>query len=241
MDAMHERSVKIFGERCIQFLQKKHVAVFGLGGVGGHAAEALCRGGIGTLTLVDCETYDRTNCNRQIFATAKTIGMRKTEAATNRLKEINPSCNVQAFDLFFSRESEPLGLFEGVDYILDAIDSVSSKLYLIERANTLGIPIISSMGTGNKLDPTLFRVADLYQTSVCPLARVMRRECKRIGIPSLKVVYSEELPTHFDDIDPTKTRVPGSTSFVPGVAGMILAGEIIKDFYRECLSSEQKN
>lgn len=236
---MHERSKLVLGEDFPALLATKHVMVFGLGGVGGHAAEALCRSGIGTVTLVDCECYERSNCNRQLFATAKTVGMRKTDAAKERLLEVAPDCRIITRDLFFSEENEPSELFQGVDYILDAIDTLSSKLYLIRRANELSIPIISCMGTGNKLDPTAFRVADIHKTSVCPLARNVRSHCRKMGIKKLKVVYSQEEPVKNTIATENGRHAPGSVSFVPGVAGMIMAGEIIKDFRKECLSSEQ--
>ena len=232
MDDFLIRSAGMLGEAAIDQLRKSHVLVFGLGGVGGHAAEALCRGGIGTLSLVDSECYDLSNCNRQIFATLETLNKLKTEAAKERLLSINPNCKINAFPIFFGKDQTPDTLFEGVDYILDAIDTVSAKMMLIEEAHKRNIPIISCMGTGNKLDPTMFRVADIKQTKVCPLSRVIRSECKKRGISKLKVVYSEEIPTvaHF----PTENgrHAPGSVSFVPGVAGMILAGEIIKDIIK---------
>ncbi len=232
MNLMHDRTAMLLGEDKLELLSRKHVLVFGLGGVGGHAVEALCRGGIGKLTLIDCESFDLSNCNRQIFATRETLGQRKTDVAKKRLFEIAPECSVKTLDLFYSAQTEPENLFDGVDYILDAIDSVPSKLHLIERANELQIPIISCMGTGNKLDPTVFRVCDLYQTKVCPLARKMRMECKKRGIDSLKVVYSEETPQKPANPKLGEKTVPGSVSFVPGVAGMILAGEIIKDLIK---------
>lgn len=229
------RTEAMLGAKCLNRLQHAHVAVFGLGGVGGHAAETLCRGGIGTLSLIDSERFDRSNCNRQIFATDFTVGKLKTEAAKERLLSINPNCNVKTYPIFYGKDETPDNLFQGVDYILDAIDSVSSKMMLIEEANNKNIPIISCMGTGNKLDPTLFRVADIKQTKVCPLARVIRSECKKRKIDRLKVVYSEEepLPVHLGNEH--GKNIPGSVSFVPGVAGMILAGEVIKDIIKTCL------
>lgn len=236
MNDIYTRSLPLLGEDGIENLKTSHVAVFGLGGVGGHAAEALCRSGVGTITLVDCEAFDATNCNRQIFATKKSLGMRKTEAAKERLLTIHPDCKIRTFDLFYKKDTCPADLFDGVDYILDAIDSVSSKLDLIQYAKENNVPIISSMGTGNKLDPTQFRVADLFQTRVCPLARVMRSECKKRGIDGVKVVYSEEVPKKGQLFGENGKPVPASVSFVPGVAGMILAGEIIKDLCQICLS-----
>ncbi|MBR3837582.1 MAG: tRNA threonylcarbamoyladenosine dehydratase [Clostridia bacterium] len=238
---MHQRSRMVLGDDALLHLQNKHVIVFGLGGVGGHAAEALCRGGIGEITLVDFEAFEETNLNRQLFATRKTLGLPKTEAAKVRLLEISPSCRIHCVNLFFTEETEPAGLFDGVNYILDAIDTVSSKLHLIRRGKELGIPVISSMGTGNKTDPTAFRVADLFQTKGCPLARAMRNQCRKNGLGSCKVVYSEEEPVKTTLQTDSGHRAPGSVSFVPGVAGMILAGEIIKDLVKECLSSEPIN
>lgn len=226
------RSAAMLGEENMERLYASHVLVFGLGGVGGHAAETLCRGGIGTLSLVDSEKFDSSNCNRQIFATAETVGKEKTEAAKERLMSINPECEIRTYSFFYGKDPTPSSLFEGVDYILDAIDTVSAKMMLIEEAKKRSIPIISCMGTGNKLDPTRFRVADIKHTKVCPLARVIRSECKKRGIEGLKVLYSEEEPV--TGVIPSEygRHAPGSVSFVPGVAGMILAGEIIKDIIK---------
>ncbi len=223
------RSEALLGKENISRLQDAHVLVFGLGGVGGHAAETLCRGGIGTLSLVDSEKYEASNCNRQIFATQNTIGKLKTEVAKERLLSINPECKINTYSFFFGKDPTPEKLFDGVDYVLDAIDTVSSKMMLIEEAQIRNISIISCMGTGNKLDPTMFRVADIKKTKVCPLARVIRTECKKRGIQTLKVVYSEEEPLSVSISSQKGKHIPGSASFVPGVAGMILAGEIIKD------------
>lgn len=228
------RTRAMLGEKAIRKLEDSHVIVFGLGGVGGHAAEALCRAGIGTLSLVDSESFEISNCNRQIFATLSTLGKKKTEAAKERLLDINPNCKILPYSFFVGKDPLPEGLFDGVDYILDAIDTVSSKLSLIEIANEKKIPIISSMGTGNKLDPTAFCVDDLENTSVCPLARVMRSECRRRGLKNVKVVYSKELPKNAVASKTDGRHTPASISFVPGVAGMILAGEIIKDIAELC-------
>lgn len=223
------RSCAMLGDEKIQKLKRSHVLIFGLGGVGGHAAEALCRGGVGALTLVDAECFDRTNINRQIFATEQTVGIKKVDAAKTRLLEINPNCKIRCFSFFYGKDESPAELFEGVDYILDAIDTVAAKLDIIQRAKEKSIPIISCMGTGNKVDPTAFRVADIYKTKTCPLARVIRTSCKKMGIDSLKVVYSEEEPYKAVTTADFGRHAPASVSFVPGVAGMILAGEIIKD------------
>lgn len=232
MNEFFVRSSAMLGEENMVRLENSHVLVFGLGGVGGHAAETLCRGGIGHLSLVDCECYDPSNCNRQIFATTASIGKLKTDAAKERLLSINPNCKIQTFSFFFGKEEAPDSLFCGIDYILDAIDTVSSKMKLIEEALKRNIPIISCMGTGNKLDPTQFRVADIKNTKVCPLARVIRNECKKRGIHTLKVVYSEEEPQNITVAQEHGRHSPGSVSFVPGVAGMIMAGEIIKDIIK---------
>ncbi len=218
---MFSRTELLLGADALEKLKKSHVIVFGCGGVGGHAVEALVRSGIGTITVVDNDTVSPSNINRQIIATSKNIGQRKTEVIRDRILDINPDCKVHTLDLFFLPDTE-LDLSK-YDYIVDAIDTVSAKIELAVRANKLGIPIISSMGSGNKLDPTAFEVTDIYKTKTCPLARVMRRELKKRNIPALKVVYSTEeaIKTGSDEI--------GSIAFVPSVCGLILAGEVIKD------------
>ncbi len=235
MDSLFTRTECMLGKEAVEILRKSHVLVFGLGGVGSYAAETLVRGGIENLTLVDNECYEPTNCNRQLFATEKTVGMKKTEAAKCKLLEINPRCNIRLFPVFYDEATEPEDLFEKVDYVLDAIDTLSSKMTLIRRCNELGIPVISCMGTGNKLDPTAFRITDIYKTNTCPLARTVRSACRKAGIPSLKVLYSEEEPLRTLVAQKNGRNIPGSVSFVPGVAGMILAGEVIKDLIK-CLS-----
>lgn len=232
MKELFSRTEAMLGEDKLILLQQSHVLVFGLGGVGGHAAETLCRGGIGSLTLVDCEKFDLSNCNRQIFATQSTVGKSKASTAKERLLSINPNCKITSHSLFYGKDPTPDGLFDGIDYILDAIDTVSAKMMLIEEAKKRNIPIISCMGTGNKLDPTQFRVSDIKKTKVCPLARVIRLECKKRGIDKLKVVYSEEEPISVSINNEHGRHAPGSVSFVPGVAGMIMAGEIIKDIIK---------
>ena len=234
---LHEfsRTALLIGEEGLMRLQKSHVAVFGLGGVGGAAAEALARAGVGRLTLVDNDTVSITNRNRQLIALASTTGQRKTAAMAARIMDINPGCTVTPLDIFYTPEST-LDLSQ-FSYVLDAIDTVTAKLHLAEQCYRLGIPIISSMGTGNKLDPTRFEVADIFATSVCPLARVMRRELKNRGVKRLKVVYSKEEPRKIpaerqnaaDSKGTAGHPVPASISFVPPVAGMILAGEAIKE------------
>lgn len=236
---LHEfsRTALLIGEDGLARLQSAHVAVFGVGGVGGAAVEALARAGVGALTLIDNDTVSVTNRNRQIIALASTTGQSKTAAMAARVRDINPACRVTPLDLFYTAEST-LDLSQ-FTYVLDAIDTVSAKLYLAEQCARLGVPLISSMGTGNKLDPTRFEVTDIYKTSVCPLARVMRRELAARGVRKLKVVYSKEQPQRIpperyaactDERKGTAGRpVPASISFVPPVAGMILAGEAIRD------------
>lgn len=241
------RTELIFGKEAIEKLQKSHVAIFGIGGVGSYTAEALVRNGIGTLDLIDDDKICLTNINRQLFATRKTVGEYKVDIAKERLEEINPKVCINTYKTFYMPETSPLFDFSKYDYIVDAIDTVKGKLELVMRAKETDTPIICSMGTGNKVDPTLFKVTDIYKTKVCPLARVMRQELKKRNIKKLKVVYSEEpaikpiedmainCKTHC--ICPPGTarkcthrnQVPGSNSFVPPVAGLIIAGEVIKD------------
>ena len=227
------RTRMLLGDQAMDRLQKSRVAVFGLGGVGGSAAEALARGGVGAIDVIDHDTVSETNLNRQLLATLDTLGMRKTAAAAARIHSVAPNCRVTAWPVFYLPETQEQFDFSVYDYVLDAVDTVKAKLALIEAARGAGVPIISAMGAGNKLDPTAFRVADLYDTAVCPLARVMRKECKKRGIERLKVVYSLEEPrapeTRADAGGDVRKDVPGSVSFVPGVMGMILAGEVIKD------------
>lgn len=225
MNSMFDRSLMILGGEAMHRLLRSHVVIFGIGGVGGHAAEALCRNGIGRLTLIDHEVFDVSNCNRQIFATQDTIGRSKVECARERLLSIRPDMEITISKNFFKPDDELEDSILKSDYIFDAIDSLSSKIHLIEKAYQHKIPILSCMGTGNKLDPTAFRISDISKTSVCPLARIIRRECKLRKISQLKVVYSEEVPIKTGK----NFGTVGSVSFVPGVAGMVAAGEIIKD------------
>lgn len=212
----------MLGAEAVNKLRRAHVAVFGIGGVGGFTVEALARAGIGKITLIDADRVSVSNINRQIIATRSTVGQYKTEAMKARIADINPECEVSAISEFYSEENSiPL---DGLDYIADCIDSVRAKLYLITEAKSEGIPIISSMGAGNKLDPTRFAVADISKTHTDPLAKVIRTELRKRGINHLKVVFSDEPP-----INPSKERTPGSVSFVPSVVGLIMAGEIIKD------------
>lgn len=231
------RTEMLLGSDAMEKLRNARVAVFGLGGVGGYIVEALARSGVGALDIIDNDTVSITNLNRQIVAVEGTVGMPKTEAAKMRIMQINPDCKVTAYNTFYMPENSSDFDFAQYDYIADAIDTVTAKIELVMNANKCGTPIICSMGTGNKLNPAELEVADIYKTSVCPLARIMRYELKRRGIKKLKVVYSKEMP-----IVPTgaaaekcrtestgKKNVPGSTAFVPAVAGMIIASEIVKD------------
>lgn len=218
------RTQLLYGEEVMAFFASCRVAVFGVGGVGGYVVEALARTGIGALDLIDNDKVCITNINRQILATTKTVGKYKVDVAKERICEINPDCRVTTFRTFYLPDTQDQIDFGGYDYVVDAIDTVTGKLTIIENATKAGIPVISSMGAGNKLNPAAFEVADIYETSICPLAKVMRRECRKRGIESLKVVYSKEEP-----IPPPDRDVPGSTAFVPSVAGLIIAGEVIND------------
>lgn len=236
-----------FGADGMDKLYHSHVAVFGIGGVGGYTVEALARSGVGKLDLIDDDRVCLTNVNRQIFATRKTVGQYKVDVAENRILEINPNAIVQKYKTFYSPQTADQFDFTQYDYVVDAIDTVTGKLELVEQAQKAGVPIISSMGAGNKVNPTAFEVVDIYETSVCPLARVMRHELKKRGIKKLKVVYSKEPAlTPIDDmtiscrthcICPPGTarkctqrrQVPGSNAFVPSVVGLIIAGEVVKD------------
>lgn len=227
------RTELLIGPEAMEKLRGSRVAVFGIGGVGGYAVEALARSGVGTLDLIDNDRVCLTNINRQLIATESTIGKYKVDVAEARIHEINPAASVNTRKMFFLPENAGDFDFSPYDYIIDAIDTISGKIALIEQAEKLDVPIISSMGAGNKMDPTAFRVADIYETSVCPLARVMRRELKKRGIRSLKVVYSKEKPlTPLPDTELSCTvrrQIPGSNAFVPSVAGLIIAGEVVKD------------
>jgi len=230
------RTELLIGEEALHRLQNARVAVFGLGGVGGYAVEALARSGIGTLDLVDHDTISLTNINRQILATHETVGMEKAIAAAQRVHQINPIAVVHAHTVFYTPETQDQFDFSEFDYIIDAIDTVTGKLALVQNAQRVGTPIISSMGTGNKLDPAAFRVADISKTRFCPLARIMRKELRHRGIEHLKVVYSEEEPLtpsqSLQEEAPGRRQLPGSVAFVPSVAGLIIAGEVIKDLIK---------
>ena len=224
------RTELLIGKDGIEKLQKAKVAIFGIGGVGSFVVEGLARAGIGNFILVDNDDVEVTNLNRQIIATTKTIGKSKVEVAKERILEINPNAKVEVFKEFFMPESHEL-FDKTVNYIVDAVDTITAKIELILRAKKLDIPIISCMGTGNKLDPTRFEVTDIYNTSVCPLAKVMRKELRARGIEKLKVVYSKEEPINRKN-EEVKHDSPGSVSFVPSVAGLIIAGEVIKDIIK---------
>ncbi|MBR2937925.1 MAG: tRNA threonylcarbamoyladenosine dehydratase [Oscillospiraceae bacterium] len=237
----YSRTRFLLGDDAMQKLKNAHVAVFGLGGVGGYVVEALARSGIGALTLVDHDTISLTNSNRQILATRDTVGMDKAEAAARRVTAINPDIQVFPRKTFYLPETAAQFDFTQYDYVVDAIDTVTGKLMLVQAAQAAGTPIISSMGTGNKLDPTAFRVGDISETSVCPLARIIRKECKKRGIRKLKVVWSTEDPIActlsaddpaWAELPEGRNALPGSVCFVPATAGMILAGEVIKDIIK---------
>lgn len=241
------RTELLLGHDNMEKLKNARVAVFGIGGVGGFTVEALARSGVGTLDLIDDDKVCLTNINRQIIATRKTIGQYKVDAAKERVLDINPDAVVNTYKTFFVPDTADEFDFASYDYVVDAIDTVTGKIMLVEAAQKAGTPIISSMGAGNKLDPTAFEVADIYKTSVCPLAKVMRRELKKRGIKKLKVVYSKEKAlTPIDETENScrshcicppgsamactqRRQVPGSTAFVPSVVGLIIAGEVIKD------------
>ena len=228
------RTAMLLGEDAIGKLQSARVAVFGIGGVGGYTVEALARAGIGHIDVIDNDTVSRSNINRQILATHSTVGMAKVEAAKQRILDINPDCQVVMHQVFYTPETESQFDFTQYDYIVDAIDTVTGKLALVQNAHAMGTPIICCMGTGNKLDASAFQVADISKTSMCPLARIMRKELGKRGIKHLKVVYSQEealTPTGWEEEAAAlgKRQIPGSVSFVPSAAGLILAGEVIKD------------
>lgn len=239
MPDQYPRSRLLLGEDKFARLRNARVAVFGLGGVGGYALEALARGGIGQLDLVDNDTISLTNLNRQLLATHSSLGKNKVEAAAARVADIDPSIHVRTYQTFYLPDTADQFDFSQYDYVVDAIDTVTGKLALIAQAKAAGVPVISCMGTGNKLDATAFEVADISKTSGCALARIMRKECAKRGIRGVKVVYSKELPMepaedYADTAEPTpegssRRSLPGSLSYVPGVAGLIMAGEVIKD------------
>lgn len=237
MDA-YSRTRLLLGQDGMEKLKNAHIAVFGLGGVGGYVVEALARCGVGTLELIDHDTVSLSNINRQILATRETVGMEKSEAARLRVQAIDPEIKVIARHQFFGPDTKAEFDFSQYTYVVDAIDTVTGKLALVQAAREENVPILCCLGTGNKLDPTAFRIGDIYETSVCPLARIMRKECRRRGIEKLKVLYSLEEPVK-PDIDPEdpilqempegRNALPGSVSFVPAAAGLIIAGQVIRD------------
>ena len=233
------RTELLYGEEAMRKLVASRIAVFGIGGVGGYVVEALVRSGVGTLDIVDDDKVCMSNLNRQIIATRETIGRYKVDVAEERIHDINPDCVVNAHKTFFLPETQDQFDFSEYDYVVDAIDTVAGKLAIIEKAKKAGTPVISSMGAGNKINPAMFEVSDIYKTTICPLAKVIRHECRKRGIDSLKVVYSKEMPIKpIEDTgcsqevaeNRTKRRAtPGSTAFVPSVVGLIIAGEVIND------------
>ena len=234
----YSRTRLLLGDDAMNKLKNARVAVFGLGGVGGYVVEALARSGVGALDLVDHDTISLTNINRQLLATHSTVGKSKAQAAADRVRDIDPNIRVTIHETFYLPETADQFDFTQYSYIVDAIDTVTGKLMLAAQAQECGTPIISSMGTGNKLDPTAFQVSDIADTRGCPLARIMRKECKKRGIRKLKVVWSEEepIPSKLDGLEEElpegRRALPGSVAFVPSVAGLIIAGEVIKDLIR---------
>ncbi|MBE5785235.1 MAG: tRNA threonylcarbamoyladenosine dehydratase [Clostridiales bacterium] len=232
LQEQYSRTALLLGEEGVLRLRRAAVAVFGIGGVGSFAAEALARAGVGRLLLVDPDAVSVSNINRQLIALHSTVGRNKAEVMKTRIADIDPATNVTALPVFYDASTAGEIDLSEFDYVVDAIDTVSSKLLLIERATAAGVPVISSMGAGNKLDPAAFEAADIYETSVCPLARVMRRELKKRGITSLRVVYSREEALKpvisSEELFPGKRQIPGSISFVPSAAGLILAGEVVR-------------
>lgn len=230
---MFSRTELLIGSKAVKKLANSRVAVFGVGGVGGYVVEALVRSGVGILDLIDNDDVSISNINRQIIATTKTVGRSKVDVAKERALEINPNVKINTYQMFYTSETSGQFDFSQYDYVVDAIDTVGGKLSLVEKSKSAGTPIICAMGAGNKLDPTMFEVADISQTSVCPLARVMRTELKKRNISGVKVVYSKEIPQKSDLIDEkTGKSIPGSISFVPSVVGLIIASEVIKDLIK---------
>ena len=230
------RTEMLIGEEGIEKLNNSKIAIFGIGGVGSYVAEALARSGVGNFILVDNDKVTITNINRQIIATTKTIGQYKVDLMKQRILDINPEAEVETYKTFYMPDCKENILDNSIDYIVDAIDTVTAKIYLIEEAQRLNIPIISSMGTGNKLDPSKFEITDIYKTSVCPLAKVMRKELKQRNIKKLNVLYSKEEPVKIkrnSEEETTKKQVPGSIAFSPSVAGLIIASKVVKDLINE--------
>lgn len=229
------RTTLVLGQKAVEKLRTSHVAVFGIGGVGGHAVEALVRSGVGKIDIVDNDKVSLTNINRQLFALHSTIGKDKVEVARERLLDINPECIINAYRTFYLPENASAFDFSQYDYIIDAVDTVTAKLNLIAKANKVGTPIISAMGCGNKVDPSKLSITDIYKTKIDPLSRIMRQECRKRGIRHLKVVFSTEEPIRNplanieEEKNPGRRDIPGSTAFVPSVAGLLMAGEVIRD------------
>lgn len=235
MEEKFSRTALLLGSEAVERLSEKRVAVFGVGGVGGYIAEALARSGVGSIDVIDNDTISESNINRQIIALSTNVGKSKALAVKERILQINPDCNVREYEKFFLPENADEFDFECYDYVADAIDTVSGKIALVMKCREKNVPVISSMGAGNKLDPTKFEVTDIYKTTVCPLARVMRRELRKRGVEKLKVVYSTEPPVVPENVTfgENGKAVPGSCAFVPSVAGLIMAGEIIKDLVKK--------
>lgn len=233
MENQFSRTELLLGKNSLEILEKSHVAIFGIGGVGGFVAEALARTGIGNFDLIDSDTVCLSNLNRQIIATHSSLGKYKVDEMKNRILDINPNANVNVFKCFYLPETKNLFDFKNYDYVIDAVDTVTAKIQLILQAKESNTKIISCMGAGNKLDPTKFEISDIEKTNVCPLARVMRQECKKRGIKNVKVLYSKEKPSVKKNNSQTEMKnqkiAPGSVAFVPSVAGLIIAGEVVKD------------
>ncbi len=233
MSDRFSRTELIFGSEAMEVLKNSRIAVFGIGGVGGYVVEALARSGIGILDIIDNDTIALTNLNRQIIALESTIGDYKVDVAEKRIHDINPECTVNKYRTFFIPETAEQFDFSQYDYVVDAIDTVTGKIEIIMQSKAAGVPVISSMGTGNKMDPTMFEISDIYKTSMCPLAKVMRHEMKKRGVKKLKVLYSKEEPvspkSNYTEEGVRKRNIPGSNAFCPPVAGLIIAGEVIKD------------
>lgn len=233
MSDRFSRTKILLGDNAMERLLGARVAVFGVGGVGGYVVEALARSGVGAIDVIDNDTVSLTNLNRQIIALESTVGRDKVDVIKERIFEINPNCQVTAHKCFYLPETEEQFDFSQYSYVVDAVDTVTAKISIVMKAKEAGVPVISSMGAGNKLDPTAFEVADIYKTSVCPLAKVMRHEMKKRGVKKLKVVYSKEVPIKptgdYVEENCSKRAIPGSIAFVPSVAGLIIAGEVVKD------------
>ncbi len=233
MNEIFSRTESLIGTNNLEKLKKSHIAIFGIGGVGGYVLEGLVRSGVGYIDLFDNDTVSITNINRQIIATNDTIGIQKTEAAKKRALSINKDVKINTFNVFYTPQNADEFDLSNYDYIIDAIDTVTSKIEIIVRATTQNVPVISCMGTGNKLNPAMLEISDIYKTSVCPLAKVMRCELKKRGIKKLKVIYSKEQPIKLSLDSDNGRHIPASTPFVPAAAGMIIAAEVVKDLIKD--------